>query len=153
VVVTLNIGIGLLGILLASTLQAAGVGDRAPHLAKYKGQVVFVNFWASWCAPCLVELPELNRLAAHYKGRKVKVLAINVDADRAAARRTLARLKLSKASFEVLWDTKSKTITAYDPPTMPSSYLVDRQGRIRYLHPGFQAGDPATWRQEIDSLL
>lgn len=122
------------------------------RLSDYKGQIVLVNFWASWCAPCQMELPELARLASDYKGKKFRVLAINVDSDRAAARALLSTLKLSHSSMEILWDTQSRVVSAYNIPAMPSSYLIDPQGRIRYIHAGYQPSDTAAWRKEINEL-
>lgn len=122
-------------------------------LAEGKGNVRFVNFWASWCGPCQVELPELNRLAKDYKGQKVQVLAINVDQERSEARKALARLGLRSPSLDVLWDSQSKVVSRYDVEAMPSSFLIDAQGVIRYSHSGFKADDPARWREEINALL
>lgn len=122
-------------------------------LADYKGKVVFINFWASWCAPCHQELPELNQLARHYKGKPVRVVAINVDEDRKAAQRTLAKLNLQNASFEILWDPRSKAVSAYNVATMPGSFILDQRGIVRAIHEGFRSGDPAQWREEIDALL
>ena len=148
----------------ATVLQAAALNAPAPKFAlenqrkeirtqsDYKGKVLFVNFWASWCAPCLEELPELNRLAADYKAKKVAVLAINVDPERTEARNLLTKLRLRHPEFEVLWDSKSKAVGAYDIQAMPSSFIIDRKGVVRFTHTGFHPQDPAVWRREIDSL-
>lgn len=122
-------------------------------LSDYKGKVVFINFWASWCAPCRVELPELNRLAGDYEGRKLRVLAVNVDRQRAEARRLLARLGLKRSHFEILWDSRSKAVSAYNIEGMPCSFVIDRRGVLRFTHVGFHDADPGKWRQEIDALL
>jgi peroxiredoxin len=148
----------------ALAVRAAVVGQSAPaftlkntsgqarSLADYRGHVVLVNFWASWCAPCQTELLELSRLAAQRHGKGAKVVAINVDEDPAAGRRVLKRLKLERSKIEFLWDRRSRVVKAYDPPTMPSSFIIDRHGKIRFIHAGFQPGDPAAWRREIDRL-
>lgn len=122
-------------------------------LADLKGKVVFVNFWAGWCAPCQTELPELNRLAEEFKSQKVKVLAINVDKDRASAQKLLKKLGLASPRFVVLWDSQSKVVEKYDIEGMPSSFILDAKGVVRYSHLGFQSDDPALWRTEIRSLL
>jgi thiol-disulfide isomerase/thioredoxin len=152
-------------LLSATMLQATQLNAPAPAfllkdtsqkqhtLAEYKGEVIFVNFWASWCAPCRQELPELNRLAAQYKGRNVKVLAINVDEHRPAAKTLLGKLKLSAPAFSILWDPQSKAVSAYKIDAMPSSFIIDRNGIIRFVHAGFHPQDPALWREEIDRLL
>jgi thiol-disulfide isomerase/thioredoxin len=121
-------------------------------LSEYRGKVVFINFWASWCAPCQIELPELNRLATEHRGR-LKVLAINVDHDRSAARQLLVKLGLAHANFEALWDARSKVVRAYNIDAMPSSFIVDPRGVIRFNHSGFHPRDPGVWRQEINTLL
>ncbi len=142
---------------------AAGLNEKAPSftlkntakenraLASYKGKIVLINFWASWCAPCQTELPELNALANEYKD-SVKVLAINVDADPSLGRKALKRLRLEQPRMEILWDTRSRVVKTYDIPTMPSSYVIDQGGRIRFIHEGFRPGDREKWRHEIATL-
>jgi thiol-disulfide isomerase/thioredoxin len=152
----------VLGVTLA---HAAALNKHAPKfslinsqgqtrtLSDYKGKVVFINFWASWCAPCQEELPELDGLATHYKGQKVRVLAINVDHYRKPAKKLLAKLGLASPHVEILWDSKSKVVGAYNIDTMPSSFILDAHGIIRYTHSGFHSQDPEQWRQEIDRLI
>lgn len=149
---------------LAGPLSAVGVGRAAPaftlpsshvearHLADLKGKVVFINFWASWCAPCQVELPQLNRLAREYKGRSVRVLAINVDSDRAVARSLLKKLGIA-APLEVLWDRQSKVVGTYNIESMPSSFIVDQKGIVRFVHVGYRDEDVQVWRNELNQLL
>jgi len=146
-------------------LQAVALNTPAPKftlldlhhhkrsLSDYKGKVVVIDFWASWCGPCQVELPELNRLAGEYQSKKVIILAVNVDEDRTAAQKTLARLGPGASHLQVLWDTLSKTVSIYNIDSMPTSYILDQRGIIRFTHAGFHSHDPAIWRQEIDSLL
>jgi thiol-disulfide isomerase/thioredoxin len=122
-------------------------------LASYKGKVVVVDFWASWCATCQLELPEFDRLAADYKSKKLQVVAINVDTDRHAAKELLKKLGLSTPHFEILWDPKSKAVSAYNIEAMPSSFILDQKGIIRFVHVSYHEHDPATWHKEIDSLL
>jgi thiol-disulfide isomerase/thioredoxin len=156
-----SLAVMVLGVTLA---QAAALNEPAPNfslnnsrgqirtLSEYRGKIVFINFWASWCAPCQEELPELNRLAAQYKGKKVRVLAINVDPRPSPAKKLLAKLGLRSSHLEILWDSKSKAVGAYNIDTMPSSFILDSHGMIRYVHSGFHRQDPDLWRQEIDSL-
>src|SRR5262245_54061326 len=116
---------GMTALLLCLPLQAAQLNSPAPAfpgLSANRGKVVLINFWASWCGPCQEELPELNRLAAAYKGRKVKVLAINVDENRAAAQKLLGRLGIAAPELTILWDPKSKIVGAYKIDAMPSSF-------------------------------
>jgi thiol-disulfide isomerase/thioredoxin len=122
-------------------------------LSSYKGKVVFINFWASWCAPCADELPKLNQLAIDERGKGVSIVAINVEQDQTKAGRLLATLGLDSPEMEILWDPGSKTVAAYDPKTMPSSFILDGRGVIRFVHSGFHEHDPNKWRKEIASLL
>jgi thiol-disulfide isomerase/thioredoxin len=156
----------ILIVLAAAPVRAATVNAPAPAfeletlhhskraLADYRGHVVLINFWASWCAPCQAELPALDRVASEMPQARVKVLAVNVDEDRAAAEKLLSRLGLDRrAAIDVLWDSRSKVVSAYDIEAMPSSFILDRKGIVRYAHAGFHAGDAALWRQEIRHLL
>lgn len=135
----------------AFTLKDSQKRDRS--LASAKGQVVFVNFWASWCAPCQVELPELGKLAREFRGQKVRIWAINVDEDRAEAKRVLGRLGAKSALPDILWDAQSKTVSRFNVETMPSSFVIDKTGTIRFIHSGFHGSDPGAWRAEISQLL
>ena len=141
---------------IAGVLNAAEINQPAPAfagLSNHRGNVVFVNFWASWCAPCRVELPELAKLAAAYKGKKVRVFAINVDHDRARAKALLSQLGLRETAMGFLWDTSARVVKQYDVGAMPTSYIIDERGVIRYIHSGFRPEDPAAWRKEINGLL
>ena len=150
---------------MAAALRAAAVKDTAPEfalknfhgdkiaLSDLKGKVVFVNFWASWCGPCAQELPKLSQLAEDYKKENFSLVAINVDPDQIAAQKFLGTLPIPPSPMETVWDPDSKIVSAYDPQTMPSSFVIDAQGVIRYVHAGFTGGDTIKWRQEIDSIL
>jgi cytochrome c biogenesis protein CcmG, thiol:disulfide interchange protein DsbE len=152
-------------LLCASLLHAATLNAPAPTFAlmnsrrqnrtlpDYRGKIVFINFWASWCGPCQAELPQLNRLAADYNGKKVRVLAINVDSNRADAKKLLGTLGLAGSNLEILWDTKSKVVSTYNVESMPSSFIVDPKGIVRFTHVGFHSQDPQIWRQEIEQLV
>jgi len=151
--------------LWSSLIQAASLNNAAPAftlpnshhqkkaLADYKGKVVFVNFWASWCAPCRSELPALNQLAADYGRKKIRVLAINVDKDSADAKALLKKLELNDPQMEILWDTRSEVVESFNIDVMPSSFILDQVGRIRFMHSGFHSQDPARWHAEIDQLM
>ena len=125
---------------------AAAVGDAAPafvlptaesgtiSLEQLRGQVVYVDFWASWCGPCRRSFPWMNEIQQRYGGRGVTIVAINVDAKRADAERFLRQYP---ATFAVVYDGVGATPRAYDVKAMPSSYLVDREGRIAGIEYGF----------------
>lgn len=151
--------------LLASATAFAGVGkgQRAPgfalptlkgpkeSLAAHKGKVVLVDFWAQWCEPCRKELPELEQLARQYAARGVVVLAVNIDKQRDNAERMARQLGLS--TVDVLLDPAGSVAGQYDPPKMPTSYVVDRKGIVRYVNEGFDGPQDVTrFRQELDDL-
>ncbi len=156
--------IALFLILTTSPLFAATLQTSAPSfslknfqqekhsLSDYRGKVVLINFWASWCAPCQQELPELNWLATGYAPKDLRVLAINVDQDTNQARQALEKLGLRNNHMDVLLDPTSKVVSKYDINTMPTSVILDRKGKIRFIHEGFRPTDPSAWRKEIDQV-
>ncbi len=142
--------------------QAIDKGQTAPEIAlktlagetvklsALKGKVVLVDFWASWCAPCRESMPVLEKLSKSYKDKGFVVLGVNIDNDAEAARKFLKDLPVS---FQVVCDAQKQAAKAYAPPTMPSSYLIDRQGKIHVVHAGFKKSDAAKLEAEIKTLL
>ncbi|HET9977123.1 MAG TPA: TlpA disulfide reductase family protein [Burkholderiaceae bacterium] len=120
------------------------------RLAEQRGNVVLVNFWATWCGPCRVEMPHLNRLYDKYRGAGFVLLGVNIDDDPAAAKALAAKLGLK---FPVLLDTDKKVVGAYDLNAMPATVLIDRDGRVRHLHRGYRDGVEATYEQQVRDLL
>lgn len=119
-------------------------------LSALRGKVVLVDFWASWCAPCRESMPVLEKLSKSYKDKGFVVLGVNIDNDAEAARKFLKDLPVS---FQVVCDAQKQVAKAYAPPTMPSSYLIDRQGRVHVVHAGFKKSDAAKLEAEIKGLL
>lgn len=146
-------------------LQAAKINEKAPpfslrssrhnlrSLNDYNGKILFINFWASWCAPCQKELPQLDQLMSEYKGKEVSLVAINIDTDRSQAEATLEKLRIGISKMEILLDPESKVVSAYNVDSMPSSFILDQNGIIRFVHMGFHKTDPEKWRIEINELL
>ena len=142
---------GAAGPRAAPDFTLPGLGGSEVSLAATRGSVTLVDFWASWCAPCLQELPELEKLKAAYGPRGVKFVAVNIDEDPGAAVDMAKRLGLT---MPVALDGEKKAASLYNPPTMPSSYVIDRAGQIRYLHAGFDgSADIDKFRAELDTLL
>ena len=155
---------GLWPALHAPLAQAAApaVGSAAPNftlrslnggnlrLQEQRGQVVLINFWATWCGPCREEMPLLDKLHTKYKSLGFTLLGVNVDDNPEAAREVATKLKLS---FPVLLDTDKQISKLYDLNSMPSTVLVDRDGRVRYLHRGYRSGYEQTYEQQIRELL
>jgi peroxiredoxin len=142
----------------------AGVGknQRAPEfslpslkggrvsLSQLKGKVVLVDFWAQWCEPCKKELPELEKIAKQYAGRGVVVLGISIDKQRENAEKLARQLGIS---FDVLLDPAGSVAGIYDLPKMPTSFVVDKKGIVRFIHEGFEgSGDVERFKHELDEL-
>lgn len=156
----------LLGaVLLAATglvSAAAVVGTNAPdftlktlngpnmRLQEQRGKVVLVNFWATWCGPCRKEMPHLNRIADKYRSAGLVLMGVNVDDDVRKAADVAGKLNVN---FPVLLDTDKSVSKLYDLNSMPSTMVIDRAGRVRYLHRGYQDGYENTYDQQIRELL
>jgi cytochrome c biogenesis protein CcmG, thiol:disulfide interchange protein DsbE len=118
-------------------------------LAAYAGKVVVVDFWATWCAPCHDSFPAYQRIAEKF-GSKVAVVGISVDEDAAGIPKFA---KETGAKFPLAWDDGQVTSKSYQPPTMPTSFIVDRSGIVRFVHSGFHSGEEQEIESEISSLL
>lgn len=144
------------------SVLAVDAGSRAPgfslkdfkgkpvSLASLKGKVVLVDFWASWCAPCKKELPELNKLHAKYGSKGLVIIGVNIDEDVKAAKRFLRKVPVD---FPVVHDAAHSVAKSYAPPTMPSSYIIDRKGVIRHVQVGFKAKDAKVLEAQVKKLL
>lgn len=118
---------------------------------KTAGKVVLVDFWASWCAPCKASFATMARLQEKYASRGLVIIGIGVD-DEASAFQAFAAKQ--KAGFPLIHDSKHQAAAYFNPPTMPTSYLVDRSGKIRHVHQGFKgAKTEAEYIAEIETLL
>jgi thiol-disulfide isomerase/thioredoxin len=136
----------------APGFQLTGRNGKAIDLSMYKGQVVMINFWATWCGPCRQEMPLLEDIYKKYKPMGFTMLAVNVEPDSKAAEAWLG--KLSKpVSFPVAFDTESKVSKMYKVAGMPSTVFVDRKGNIRVMHKGYKAGDENFYLTQIRSML
>ena len=107
------------------------------RLQEQRGQVVLVNFWATWCGPCRQEMPHLARLYDKYRASGFVLLGVSVDDDAKKAADLAARLGLK---FPVSFDTDKKVSRLYDLSAMPSTVLIDREGRVRHVHRGYHEG-------------
>lgn len=120
------------------------------RLQEQRGRVVLVNFWATWCGPCRQEMPLLNQLYQKYQGSGFTLLGVNVDDDSRNAVNVANKLGVS---FPVLLDSEKKVSKLYDLNSMPSTLLIDRDGKVRYVHRGYQAGYEALYEKQIRELL
>ena len=120
------------------------------RLQEQRGQVVLVNFWATWCGPCRQEIPHLNRLYDKYRASGFVLLGVNIDEDARAAADLAAKLGVK---FPVLLDTDKKVSRLYDMSAMPATVVIDKDGRVRYIHRGYRDGFEQTYDQQIRGLL
>lgn len=164
--ILLNLGIVLLLVCLQTDAVVwaadAKVGQMAPNftlksisgknlrLSEYRGQVVMLNFWATWCGPCRQEMPVLNRLYARYKKIGFVILGINLDNDPAKAKAMVRKIGVD---FPILFDARKHVSKSYEVDAMPSTVLVDRDGKVRYLHRGYLPRFKERYEREVQELL
>jgi thiol-disulfide isomerase/thioredoxin len=137
------------------------IGDALPDLAsfqlegqlppQFKGHVILLDFWASWCGPCKLSFPWMQEMSEKYSARGLTIIAVSVDEKRENMQRFL---KSFTVSFIVVRDPQQKLVAAADVPTMPTSLLIDRSGKIRFIHAGFDRDKAADqYVKEIEQLL
>jgi peroxiredoxin len=130
------------------TLKSAE--GRNLRLQEQRGQVVLVNFWASWCGPCKQEMPHLNRIYDKYRASGFTLLAVNIDDDARHGAATAAKWGLK---FPVLLDAEKSVTRLYDLGAMPATVLIDRDGRVRYLHRGYREGVEEAYERQVRELV
>ncbi len=159
-----NCLLGLIfSILAASSLASSGLtGQPAPdfalkssngenlRLSEYRGDVVMINFWATWCGPCRQEMPLLDELYTRYQRVGFSLLGVNIDDDSRKAMNMVAELGVS---FPVLFDSRKEVSKLYKVSAMPVTVLVDREGTVRHVHHGYRPGVEEQYLNEIRSLL
>jgi peroxiredoxin len=150
------------GILLVMPVTAGVMSGAAPDftlkshsgknvkLSELHGEVVLINFWASWCGPCRQEMPVLDELHNKHKALGFTVLGVNVEQDPHQARKLLKDMPVS---FPVLFDDSSVVSKQYDVIAMPSTVLVDRNGNMRYLHKGYKPGLEEVYLEQVRELI
>lgn len=135
---------------VAPTFERAPLAGGEPvALSAFRGQIVYLDFWASWCAPCRKSMPLMETFYQQYQSRGFTVLAINLDARIDEAQRFLREYPVS---YPVLRD-RGTLPALYGVEIMPTSYLIDRKGIVRYVHYGYRSGDADGIRQVIEQLL
>ena len=130
------------------TLKSAS-GENI-RLSEFRGQVVLINFWASWCGPCRQEMPHLEDLSSRYRDLGLTVFGINVEQDREGAERVLRDIPVS---FPVLFDDGNTVSEVYDVDAMPATVMVDRSGIVRFMHRGYKPGYEKQYEKELRGLL
>jgi thioredoxin-like negative regulator of GroEL len=136
---------------LLGTVSASASPDMAPlDLARHRGQVVIVDFWASWCKPCRQSIPWLNTMRARYGSQGLTIIGVNVDAERRDADRFLRDVPIE---FENVFDPRGDLATQFKVQGMPSSYVFDRNGKLVETHLGFRDAKKAENEAALLNLL
>ena len=120
------------------------------RLSEHRGEVVMINFWATWCGPCREEMPLLNRLHEKYRKAGFTLLGVSVDDKPQAAKDMARQLGIG---FPVLFDDDKQLSRRYDIDAMPSTLLIDRDGKVRYIHRGYRPGYETRYEEQIKELL
>ncbi len=136
----------LLGTFATAPLAAAANLD----LSAYKGKVVYLDFWASWCNPCRQSFPWMNEVQEVDGPKGLVVIAVNVDHDKSLAQRFLQRYA---PQFKIVYDNDGKIASRFNFNDMPTSYLIGRNGKIRYIHAGFYLNKEGDYAAQINQLL
>ncbi len=126
------------------------LGGKNLKLSEMTGNVVLINFWASWCGPCREEMPLLNALHKKYEALGFTVLGVNVEEDEKNVR---GFLKNFPVDFPILLDNKNRVSKQYNVIAMPTTVVVDRDGNMRFLHQGYKPGDEDKYRKMIKKLV
>ena len=153
----------LIALLIAVPALAASTAQPAPDftltsntgkavsLAQYRGQVVMLNFWASWCGPCRQEMPLLDSIQKKYSKLGFTMIGVNVEPDSASADAFLR--KNGAVSFPILYDKQSTVSKLYQVNSMPSTVIIDRKGQVRMLHKGYKPGDENEYLDQIRAMV
>jgi cytochrome c biogenesis protein CcmG/thiol:disulfide interchange protein DsbE len=124
--------------------------DSPLDLTGLRGRVVYLDFWASWCGPCIQSFPWMETMKSTYEGQGLRIVAVNLDRDRADADKFLSRFH---PTFDVRFDPKGELAEFYKVQGMPSSVLIDRHGVARFRHVGFRPIDGAMYEAQVRELL
>ena len=122
-------------------------------LASLKGNVVLLNFWATWCGPCKMEMPHLQAMYADLQSKGFVVVSVSIDdaRDKSQIKPTVMSKKLT---YPVVHDQDTALVSQYNPAkTLPYTVIIDREGRVASVHQGYNAGDEVALRAEIEALL
>jgi thiol-disulfide isomerase/thioredoxin len=133
----------------AIDFEKPSLSGATVKLSALRGKVVLVDFWASWCEPCKRELPLLAKMASRLRPKGVEIVTVNID-DRTEAAQ--AFLRQHDLQLTVVADVDKKLVATYDPPKMPSSFVVDKAGIVRAINGGFEDGDAARIEQQLLAL-
>ena len=147
-----SIGMANNNITPATNFEGLAINGNKISLADFRGKVVLIDFWASWCKPCQKELPFLTELYNQNKNKDFVVIAINLDEHKENMQKFLDDMQW-RVRFPVIRDPKGKIPTLYKVNALPTTLLVDKKGYIRYQHKGFKDSFKPQYIEEVNSLL
>lgn len=138
----------------AAEISATYVTGEGPKsLADAKGKVVILDFWATYCGPCKKSFPKYQELVDQFGG-DLAVIAVSVDEPGDVSEDKLKDFaKETGVKFTLLWDKEHKTADAYKPPKMPTSFVLDKEGNVKFQHAGYESGEESKIADEVKSLL
>ena len=152
----------LLSIAFVVPANASDISGKAPdftlksssgknlRLSDYRGNVVLLNFWASWCGPCRQEMPLLEAMYKKYKKLGFVILGVNVEQDSSKANAYLSDVSVS---FPILYDNNNTASKLYNVSAMPTTVIIDRNGNMRYLHKGYKPGYEKDYKKQVKALI
>ena len=136
-----------------SQLALPDLAGKTHRLADYKGQVVLVNFWATWCPPCRAEMPSMQRLKQRMAGKPFVILAVDMAESKADIHAFLKEMKAHKIDFNILLDQDGKALKEWKVFVFPTSFILDAEGVLRYSLLGATEWDGPDTVQKIEALL
>ena len=137
----------------ATPLQLPDIQGKMHALSDYKGKVVLVNFWATWCPPCRAEMPSMQRLKQHMAGKPFAILAIDMGETEAEVRSFLHEMKSANIDFTILLDKEGKELKTWKISVFPTSFVIDADGKLRYSLLGATEWDEYDAVHKIEGLL
>lgn len=157
-----KIVVSFISLFFSLSIMSAELNEPAPDftlksmtgenvkLSELQGNVVMINFWASWCGPCRQEMPLLDEFYKKYNKLGFVLLGINVEEDSSKAANYLREIPVS---FPILYDNTNSVSKLYNVDAMPSTVLVDRNGNLRFLHRGYKPGDENEYKKLMKALM
>ena len=138
---------------LAPDFTLRDIDGKDVKLSTFKGKVVMVNFWATWCGPCKIEMPHLDKMDREFEDKGFEVISISTD-DARAASKVKPLIKRGGYGFTVLLDKDTTVVAQYNPAkTLPYNALIGRDGRIHKVYQGYNPGDEVEMRNDVEELL
>jgi thiol-disulfide isomerase/thioredoxin len=134
----------------APTFQLDSMAGKKVNLNDFRGKVVLLNFWASWCGPCRKEMPILEQLHKQYQAKGVTLVGVNVEPSSDDA---VKWLKGTPVSFPILFDRDSSVSKLYQVQGMPNTVILDRKGKVRFIHRGYKPGEENEYLDQIRALV